>query len=243
MLITMETTLSDATVEEFLVVYRESFAELDDKAAARQSLTDDEFREEMHTERVLKFVAWDSAARPVALAFVATDLEVVPWISPQYYALRYPEHFARSVIFYFGALLVRPGHRGGVISYALLKELTRFVAANGGIAAFDCCQFNDDAVGLPELIGAVASEVCEVDRQEIDAQRYYAYVAGDMRAGYGTEPLPSIRAIDVDAAREADTFIDLVALEEAERAGRAVPAEEEKAADRDPLHSNGGSSR
>lgn len=220
----METTLDEATTEEFLAVYRESFAELDDKAAARQSLTDDEFRDEMHTERVLKFVAWDAAARPVALAFVATDLEVVPWVSPQYYALKYPEHFARSVIFYFGALLVRPGDRGGVISYALLKELTRFVAANGGIAAFDCCQFNHDAVGLPDLIGAVASEVCEVDRQEIDTQRYYAYVAGDMRAGYGTDPLPSIKDIGVSATTDDTVDIDLVAIEEreAEKAEQAA---------------------
>jgi hypothetical protein len=216
MLITMERTLADTTVEDFLVVYRESFAELDDKAAARQSLTDDEFREEMHTERVLKFVAWDSGARPAALAFVATDLEVVPWISPHYYALRYPEHFARRAIFYFGALLVRPGYRGGVLSYALLKELTRFVAAHGGIAAFDCCQFNHDAIGLPDLIGAVASEVCEVDRQEIDAQRYYAYVAGDMRAGYGTDPLPSIKDIGVSATTDDTVDIDLVAIEERE---------------------------
>lgn len=236
MLITMETTLDEATTNNFLAVYRESFAVLDDKAAARQSLEDDEFRDEMREESVLKFVAWAPDGQPAALAFVATDLSVVPWISPRYYAERFPEQYARGVIFYFGALLVRAEHRGGVVSYDLLKELSRFVAMNKGIAAFDCCQFNQDTVALPELVARVASEVCYVDTKQIDAQWYYAYVTTELREGYSRDPLPSIHAVR-DAAPTKDVFIDLVALEQAEKEAELPQTNAGAAGDRDSLPS------
>jgi len=227
MLITMETRLDDATTEQFLAVYRDSFAPLEDKAAARQSLTDDEFRDEMHHTSVLKFVAWDESGHPAAIAFVATDLSVVPWISIPYYATRFPEQFARGVIYYFGALLVRPDHRGGTTSYELLKELSRFTAMNGGIAAFDCCRFNEEAVKLPELIAAVAREVCVVDPQQIDAQRYYAYVTNGLREGYSTDPIPSVRDL-VALGAEEGAVIDLVALETEEAAQDAPRSKEHR---------------
>jgi hypothetical protein len=216
MLITMETRLDDATTEEFLAVYRDSFAPLEDKAAARQSLTDDEFREEMLEESVLKFVAWDRKSRPAALAVVATDLSVVPWISVPYFAARFPDHFSRGALYYFGALLVRNDLRGGVAAAELLKELTRFVSINRGIAAFDCCRYNEETLNIPELVAAGGRQICEIDTQEIDAQRYYAFTPSELPQGYSTEPLPSIRqVIDLSAAeaQEEDAVIDLVALE------------------------------
>jgi hypothetical protein len=220
MLITMETRIRDSTIEEFLGVYRDSFSPLEDKAAARQSLTDDEFREEMREESVLKFVAWDKTGHPAALAFVATDLSVVPWISVPYFAARFPEHFSRGAVYYFGALLVRTDLRGGVAAAALLKELTRFVSINRGIAAFDCCRYNEETINLPELVAAGGRQICEIDTQEIDAQRYYAFTPSELPQGYSTDLLPSIReVIDLNAAeadQEEEPVIDLVALEEEE---------------------------
>lgn len=239
----METTLDEVTTEQFLALYRESFSVLDDKAAARQSLDDGEFREEMKMASVLKFVAWDPARQPVALAFVATDLSVVPWVSPDYYAARFPEHYARGAIYYFGALLARPDYRGGEASYQLVKELSRFVALNDGIAAFDCCQFNLDLLNLPDLVGRVGDEVCEIDRQHIDTQRYYAFLTSNLREDYSREPLPTISEIDTHPRPEEDVFIDLVALEEAERTAER-DERAETAADRSALHrSNDGNAK
>jgi hypothetical protein len=232
MLITMETRLDDATIEEFLGVYRDSFAPLEDKAAARQSLTDDEFREEMLEESVLKFVAWDKRGRPAALAFVATDLSIVPWVSVPYYAARFPDHFSRGAVYYFGALLVRTDLRGGIAAAELLKELTRFVSINRGIAAFDCCRYNEETINVPELVAAGGRQICEIDTQEIDAQRYYAYTPGELPVGYSTEPLPSIsEVIDLTAAEAAEkeeAVIDLVALEKEEAKEDALSSKKDR---------------
>src|SRR3712207_1893444 len=93
---------------EFLEVYRAAFAPLEKLAAARQSLTNDEFLEEMVDPSVVKFVARDAEGNAVGLAFMATDLTKVPWISVPFFEAQFPDHMARQAVFYFGAMLVRP---------------------------------------------------------------------------------------------------------------------------------------
>lgn len=165
--------------EDFLKVYRAAFEPLEVLAAARQSLTDDEFMEEMEHPSVLKWVAWDDFDTPIAMAFMTTDLSILPWISLPYYQAKFPEHFERKAVWYFGGLLVHPDHHGTQVVMELLETVIREIGANNAIAAFDCCGFNVDAKRFPKMIADVAARVCvSVDPQEIDVQRYYAF---DMR--------------------------------------------------------------
>ena len=91
MRVTIETVIDESTTEQFLQLYRAAFDPLEGLAAGRQALTDDEFREEMRLETVLKFIGWDRRERPVAMVVIATDLETVPWVSPGFWRERYPE--------------------------------------------------------------------------------------------------------------------------------------------------------
>jgi hypothetical protein len=132
-------------------------------------------------------------------------------------------------VYYFGALLVRADLRGGVAAAELLKELTRFVSINRGIAAFDCCRYNEETLNIPELVAAGGRQICEIDTQEIDAQRYYAFTPSELPQSYSTEPLPSIRQlIDLSAAeaQEQEAVIDLVALEKETAEQDKLTAEE-----------------
>jgi len=56
---------------------------------------------------VFKYVEW-SSRRPIALATMTSHLETVPWISPEYFSVRYPEHAAQRAIYYLGFTLVHP---------------------------------------------------------------------------------------------------------------------------------------
>ena len=181
MRVTIETVIDEATTEQFLALYRAAFDPLETVAAGRQSLTDDEFREEMRDESVLKFVGWDRRERPVAMAVIATDLDSVPWISPAFWKERYPEHASRGAIFYFGALLVSPTVRGGPWAHRMLTETVRFTGRNRAVAAFDCCQHNVDTVELPRLIAEVSHKLAYTDTHQVDAQVYYAYVLHGLR--------------------------------------------------------------
>lgn len=176
------TAVSDVLAEQFLAVYRAAFAPLDTLSAARQSLTDDEFREEMRDPRVTKIVAFDEHGEAGSMAFVATDLSVVPWISVPYYAHRFPEQYARGAVFYVNAAVVRPDRQGGPWTRAVLEDLYRFVAENRAVMAFDCCGYNVDTVRLVEATERVARAVAHVETVELDQQRYYAFdMAGGLR--------------------------------------------------------------
>lgn len=168
-------------VDEFLPIYRAAFAPLEVLAPGRQGLTDDEFRQEMSDPRVTKLVGRDAAGEAATLAFVATDLSLMPWISVPYYAARYPEHYARGAIFYVGALLVRPERQGGPWVKVIVDELLRYVAENRAVMAFDCCGFNTDVVKLPETVARATHRIAYADTVELDSQRYYAYVMDGLR--------------------------------------------------------------
>lgn len=175
------TAVTSDIVEEFLPVYRRAFAPLEVLAAARQALTDDEFRDEMVDDRVIKFVARDSDGQAAALAFMATDLSVVPWVSVPYFAKRFPDHYARGAIFYVGALLVRAERQGGPWMKAIVDDMIRYVAEHQGVAAFDCCGFNTETVHLPDTLARATHRLAYAETAEIDVQRYYAYEMAGLR--------------------------------------------------------------
>lgn len=173
--------------EDFRQIYRAAFAPLMTKSPARQWLTDEEFLHEMQDPKVLKFVAYGSPASRlsgttgdsdeiVAMATLSSDLSTMPWISEPYFEQRFPDHYARKAIFYFGCLLVRPDRQGGPWAKYLLEHLICFVGDHNGIAAFDCCGFNVDTVALPDLIERACRPLIHVDMQELDRQTYYAGV-------------------------------------------------------------------
>ena len=178
--IELHNELTPDMTERFLKLYRTTFDPLDIAAAARQSLTDEEFVEEMALPSVMKFVGYDDLDEPVAMVFMSTDLSTVPWISPAFYANQFPEHYARGAIYYIGALLVHPDARhGGAMVRRIMRTVIRKIAEDGAIAAFDCCGFNVDVVGLPRMIEKVGRQVCTVNTHEVDVQRYYAYEMKD----------------------------------------------------------------
>jgi len=168
-------------IEEFLGVYRAAFKPLETLAPARQSFDDDEFREEMVDARVLKFVAYDKDGDACAMAFMATDLNAVPWISVPYFAKRFPDHYARGAIFYVGALLVRAEKQGGPWAKEIVDDMVRFVAERRGVATFDCCGFNVDVVKLPDTLARATHRLAFAECSELDQQRYYAYDMAGLR--------------------------------------------------------------
>lgn len=162
--------------EEFLEIYRAAFEPLVTRSPARQWLTDEEFRHDMDDPSVLKFVGRSMTDEIVALAFMSTDLATVPWISEPYFAHRFPEHYARGHIYYFGAMLVRPDRQGGPWAKYLLDHLFHYVAERRGIGCFDCCAFNVDTVALPELIARAGHRNVRFEMELLDQQSYYATI-------------------------------------------------------------------
>ncbi|MEI6581722.1 MAG: hypothetical protein WCN86_02515 [bacterium] len=183
MRITRETKIGPELTKRFWDLYDVAFEPLRTASPCRQFMRKHEFVAEMSDELMLKFVLWDDDDSAVAMALVATDLNIVDWISPDYFRVKFPEHYEGGRIYYFGALLVNPGSQGLHFSSLLLEELGNFVARNNGIAAYDCCSFNNE--WMPAMIAKSGRMQMVLDVTELDRQFYYSFETKGFLPGHG----------------------------------------------------------
>jgi hypothetical protein len=174
LLTTQLLTIDRDVAQRYWKAYDEAFECLRAMSPCRQYLTEDEFHDEMRDERIIKFVLWDGDD-PVAMMLVASDLRAIPWVSPEYFAERYPQHYAEGRLYYAGALLTVPHERRLGNASRILLEVSNFLAERRGVMAFDCAGVNNEF--LPALIRQVADQVGEYREDKLDAQHYYAIEA------------------------------------------------------------------
>lgn len=172
--ITRYAVLPEGLIESFWELYYSAFEPLLTLSPAREVLTRAEFEEEMADPRVMKFLARDQDGTAVGLMTLTHDLSSVPWISPQYYAARYPEHAARDAIFYLGFTLVRPvRHRQSIFS-TMLAEGIREVLSVDGICGYDMCAYNMDKLSFDKVIDRISATMGSSSAVAvIDTQTYF----------------------------------------------------------------------
>ena len=172
--LTASTVVDPREAEEFYLMYERAFGPLRTRAAARQVLTRDEFFEEMRDERVTKYVARDADGRALGMATLATDLACLPWISPEFYAARFPDLAARKALYFVGFILVDPGVRGRGAVATMIDAITLRVRDEKALCLFDMCRFNDQHLRLPDRIKDRSELYYPVRTEILDTQTYYA---------------------------------------------------------------------
>ena len=168
--------------ERFYQLYLAAFGPLRTRAVARQVLHHDEFLAEMVDPRVWKYVAWDDGDHPVGLATLTRDLEVVPWISPEYFAERYPAQAARSAIYYLGFILVHPHRQREQVFSQILQAGVEQLRAAEAVCAYDICEYNDAVYGFGSRIEGLLHELADVTVERVDTQTYYSATFEDPRS-------------------------------------------------------------
>jgi hypothetical protein len=171
--ITVETEVSPETAASYYQLYRSTFGALETRAVARQLLHEHEFMEEMRDPRVHKYVAWEGD-EVIGMSTLTSDLETVPWISPAYFAHRYPEHSARRAVYYLGFTLVHRQRRQTRIFRAMVERIVELLVERRAVCAWDICAHNDELLGLNDNIERILHGCAEVTVAPIDRQTYYA---------------------------------------------------------------------
>ncbi len=189
--IAVEHDLDDAVARDYLALYQRTFAELATRAVARQVLHPEEFLDEMADPRVMKYVARDADGSVVGLSTLTKHLATVPWISPAWFARRYPEHTARDAVFYLGFTLVDTSVRRGRVFQAMLHAVIDRVLAERGVCGWDVCAHNDTTTGFAEGIVSMLRARVDVTVGRVDTQTYFTAdvhgplpgpATGDLRA-------------------------------------------------------------
>ena len=195
--VTVETDVAPDVTAELYALYQTSFAHLEQLAAARHLLHEDEFQQEVADPRVVKYVAWDTDGAPIGLCTVTSSLDAVPWISPGFYAHQYPDHHARGAIHYVGVMMVHPSARGTGAFREIVRHIVASAAEVGAVLAWDLCGENESA-GLHRLFSSMLQSMASATVSEIDRQIYFGAVveAGSLAPGAGPQPsaMPAQRA-------------------------------------------------
>lgn len=172
--VAFEKTVSGEVAERFWDLYVEAFGPLRTRAAARHVLRREEFDEEMADQRVTKLLARDERGEAVGLTTLATDLAAVPWVSPEFFAARYPEHAERGAIWYIGFTLAHPSRRSTRTFMDMIDTLAAHLAAHRVVCAYDVSRFNDDSLRFADNLRRHLGRTQDVTVETVDRQTYYA---------------------------------------------------------------------
>lgn len=171
--VSVETTIPDPQIERFQLLYEEAFGPLRTRAIARQVLHPGEFHQEMTDPRIQKHVARAPDGEPIGLTTLTHHLETVPWISPDYFAARFPQHAERDAIYYAGFTLVAPGARQGAAFHVMIESVVRILAAERAAVGWDICSYNNSHFSFADALRSAVGERATVDIAVEDAQTYY----------------------------------------------------------------------
>ena len=167
--------LPDDRLDEAWALYEIAFNELRVAAAQRHVMHRREFDEVMSDPRVTKYVGYDGDVM-CSLGTRTTDLDAVPLVSPDYFAARYPEHYAAGTIYYIGFLAVLPDYHGLGVFIDLIRAMADEIAACGGVAAMDVCRVNNTNFKLPYAVLRLTRGYSpDVQAVVLDEQSYWAY--------------------------------------------------------------------
>lgn len=174
---TREQVLTGTPAEILYGLYQLAFEPLKVRAAARQVLSRSEFFAQMADERVDKYVAWENG-EPTGIITMTRHLTSVPWISAEYFAARYPEHWRRNAIYYLGFLLAHPRNRTTRFLETIVQGLIEPLESERAILAYDMCDHNDSVLGHSLRIADVFRQHSDTRPEELDCQHYYGITFG-----------------------------------------------------------------
>lgn len=209
---TLELVVEPELVLVFSELYEAAFGSLRTRSMARQVLTEEEFGAQMRNPDVRKYVAWTTDGEPVGMCVVTTDLTTIPWISPEYFAARYPAHWERRAIWYISFLLAHPSQRHHRFLDHMVDVGVGELVELGAICAYDMCAYNDAELGLSRRVADSFLRTTGATSVLSDTQSYYTVDLGatDAFGSPGTAgSTPGTRAQDPAPTKLANEVVPI----------------------------------
>ncbi|MDG4824138.1 hypothetical protein O7635_19990 [Asanoa sp. WMMD1127] len=171
----VEKVLTGARREEAWQLYQTAFEELRYAAVQRHLMHRAEFDEVMSDDRVEKYVAVAEDGTLAGLSTFTNDLDAMPLISPDYFAHRWPGHYAERRIWYLGFFAIADPHRRSGVFEAVIEMMWRHVRANAGIAALDICASNEARHLNDAITRTLTALTPDVVATRLDTQAFWSW--------------------------------------------------------------------
>jgi hypothetical protein len=168
-------------------LYEDLFAPLQHKALLKHLYERHEFEDIMGEPRVLKLVGW-SRGRPVGLAAITNELDLVPQISPSFLRARYPDEAARQAVYFCIFAFIQPEFQRRTLFPRLVTTMGQLAAQRSGVVVFDVSEYNTSLFGLDGQVRRMAKWFPDAQFGVVDTQRYYAVEL--------PRPMPSADSLD-----------------------------------------------
>lgn len=170
--------LDGPLLEEAWQLYSAAFADLNTRAVQRHLMHRYEFDDVMRDPRVDKYLVIDDEdGQMVGLSTYTNDLTAVPLISPEYFERRWPDLYAKQLIWYCGFVAVHPDAQGTGPYREMVGAMCLAAAGAGGIISLDMCRLNAEgrhmARSIPLMLRRAAGGPVRTER--LDEQSYWLY--------------------------------------------------------------------
>jgi hypothetical protein len=170
-----EKVLTGTRREEAWHLYTAAFEELRYAAVQRHVLHRTEFDDIMSDDRVEKYTALTPDGALAGLSTFTNDLTAMPLISPDYFARRWPDHYAARRIWYLGFIAIAADQRRSGVFEAMIERMWRAVRANAGVAALDLCARNESRGLDAAITRTLAALTPEVIATRLDTQAFWSW--------------------------------------------------------------------
>ena len=168
--------LHETLIDDAWSLYHGAFEELNAYAVQRHLMYRGEFDDVMRDRRVQKYLCFAADDTLCGLSTYTNDLESMPLISPQYFARRWPQHYAERRIWYCGFVAVHPNGRAANAFADLVEAMYSVARTQNGIIALDMCRFNDGVRRLSRVVPLMLHRLSgEVRTERMDEQSYWLY--------------------------------------------------------------------
>lgn len=179
MAVSIERQLDEPERRRLVQLYLEAFEPLRTLTATKQTLDEEEFLALLDYDATTVFASRDREGQLNGVAIGVNDLKLIPWINPEFFFERFPEHYATGRLAYMPAFLVDPRYQKGTTLYRLAGFVASFYGDNHFVLAMDCCLHNIEVEHLPSVLERAASRFTPTVLHELDHQAYFAYELGD----------------------------------------------------------------
>ena len=131
--VTIERAIDDDVRGQLLALYRNAFEPLRTLTATKQTLDTDEFSALLDYDATTIFLARSTDGDVTGYAVAVAELKLIPWINPEFFAERFPGHYADGRVIYIPTFLVDPDHQKGSTFMRLTRELAQYYGVRRAI--------------------------------------------------------------------------------------------------------------